>query len=201
MTLQDDRALQQVGRFNATERRRSLAGVPELFRTHSFAIPTTTIPATAFPVRNTPVTFQTALRITNGATAAGLLFEFGDNLTNAVAAWLDVAGVLHFRAGPPASFPHAIWDNGGSFTNGRKMELLFLVRPGNGLVAIFVDGKERARGSGTISQWARAAAGSFAADANGAPPADVLQTLAPVGFELIKPLSVYINQVPRNFHA
>jgi len=204
MTLDNEGAILQAGRFNATERRQSLAGVPELFRTHSFAIPTATIPAAAFPARTAPVTFKTALRITNGATAAGLLFEFGDAANGAVAAWLESTGVLHFRAGGVGTdFAHAIWNNGGAFTIGRKMELMFLVIPGSRLAAIFLGGKERARNVcvSPMAEWARNSNGSFAAAANGVLPADVLQTGAPVGFELIQPLSVYNKQVVRGFRA
>jgi len=189
--------------LNARERRLALAGEPEQFRTHVYQIPTATIPPAAFPVRTGPVTWRTAIRITNGGSCAGLIFEFGDSGTGNCCAWINFDGSLHFRAGGlSTAFAHAIWTK-GLFPTGQKLELIFVAQPSIRLAAIYVDGKERARAfsSGPMNEWARNANGAFAAAANGPMPADVIQTGAPNGFDVIKPLSVYWKQRPRHFRA
>lgn len=196
-------AQRQAVRWNARERRLALAGEPEQFRTHTYAIPTALIAAGSFPVRTGPITWRTAIRITNGASCTGMIFEFGDAATANCCAWIDSDGSLHFRAGGlSTAFAHAIW-NHGLFTTGQKCELVFAAQPSIRLAAIYVDGKERARAlsSGSMTEWARASNGSFAAAANGPMPADVIQTGAPNGFVVVRPLSVYWKQRPRHFRA
>lgn len=194
----------QAQLYHARERRSSLAGFPDLFRTHLYGVPTASIGATAFPVRTGPVTFATSIRITTGASAAGLIFEFG-NATTAVAAWLAASGVLTFRAGdagaPDRTF--AQYDNGGDFDDGQKLDLVFAAIPGDGRSRMWLNGLEVARDTATNGQldngWAAASAGAFAAAASGALPADVTEAGAPSDFAAIRPLSVYVGQVPRHF--
>ena len=196
--------LNQALRFHSRERRRSLAGIPELFRTHFFGIPTATVLANAFPVRDTLVTFQTSIRIVTGASAAGLIFELGD-ATTAIAAWFDTPGLLSFRAGGAAAADRGLaeFDNGGAFPDDLELDLVFAVRPGDGRVRIWANGEELARdvasGGQLPSGWAASSDGAFAAAATGALPADVLETGAPVDFDVIQSLSVFVGQAPRHF--
>lgn len=202
--LQAGTDLNQALRFHSRERRRSLAGVPELFRTHQFGIPTTPIAAASFPVRDTLVTFQTSIRIVTGVTAAGLVFELGDSAT-AVAAWIDTPGLLSFRAGDALAADRglAAFNNGGAWPDTLELDLVFAVRPGDGRVRIWANGEEIARDTAANGQlplgWAASSNGSFASAAVGALPADVLETGAPTDFDVIQPLSVYVSQVPRHF--
>lgn len=202
--LQAGTDLNQALRFHSRERRRSLAGIPELFKTHFFGIPTATLAAASFPTRDTLVTFQTSIRIVTGVTAAGLIFEIGDAAT-AIAAWVDTPGLLSFRAGDALAADRglATFNNGGAWPDTMELDLVFAVRPGDGRVRIWGNGEDIARDTAANGQlplgWAASSDGAFAAAATGALPADVLETGAPVDFEVIQPLSVYIGQVPRHF--
>lgn len=200
--LESGTDLNQALRFHSRERRRSLAGVPELFRTLLLPIPTAAIPVGSFPVRDVLVTFWTAIRIT-GATPAGLIFEVGDG-TTAIAAWLNDTDI-QLRAGGSAAADRglATFDNTVSLPDTLELDLVFAVRPGDGRVRIWGNGNEIARDTASGGEfpagWAADSLGAFAAAANGALPADVLQTGAPSDFDVIQPLSVFVGQVPRHF--
>lgn len=196
-------AVEQAAHFHSRERRRSLAGVPELFRSHFFgSIPTTPILAASFPARDTLVTFWTAIRIT-GAAPAGLVFELGDAAT-AIAFWIDDTE-LSLRAGDAAADDRGIatFDNTVSLPVGLELDLVCAVRPGDGRVRIWGNGEEIARGVAVNGQlpngWAALSNGAFATAAVGALPADVTETGAPNNFDVIQPLSVFVGQVPRHF--
>lgn len=195
-------AVGQAASFHSRRRRRSLAGVPELFQTHLFSIPTSPILATQFPTRDVLVAFQTTIRIT-AATPAGLIFEVGDAST-AIAAWIDDADVS-LRAGDAAAADRGLATSttAGGLPANLELDLVCAVRPGDGRVRIYGNGLEIARGVATNGQlpngWAASSNGAFAAAAVGALPADVTQTGAPTNFEVIRPLSVFVGQVPRHF--
>lgn len=196
-------AVEQAVYFHSRERRRSLAGVPELFRTLLLSdIPTTPVLATSFPTRDVLVTLWTSIRIT-GAAPTGLIFELGDAAT-ALAAWIDDTNVI-LRAGDAAADDRGIatFDNTVSLPIGLELDLVYAIRPGDGRVRIWGNGEEIARGVATNGQlpngWAASSNGAFAAAAVGALPADVTQTGAPTNFEVIQPLSVFVGQVPRHF--
>lgn len=199
--LRDLDGREQAVYFHSRERRRSLAGVPELFRTHRFGIPTSPVPAAAFPYHALLVTFWTAIRITGGSPA-GLLFELGD-ATTAVAAWIDGSDVS-LRAGDTGDDAAvATFTQAGGLPLGLELDLVFSVRPGDGRVRIWGNGQEIARATAVNGQlpngWAAASDGAFAAAAVGALPADVTEAGAPSDFAAIEPLSVYVGQVPRHF--
>lgn len=188
--------------FHSRERRRSLAGVPELFRTHRFGdIPTASLPAAAFTQRDRLVTFWTSIRVT-GATPQGLIFELGD-ATTAVAAWITDT-TINLRAGDAGDDASlATYSQGGGLPDTLELDLVFAVRPGDGRTRIWGNGREIARQQAVNGQlpngWAAGSDGAFAAAAQGALPADVTQTGAPSDFAVIQPLSVYVGQVPRQF--
>lgn len=196
---------EQVVYFYARERRRSLAGVPKMYRTHLKPIPTTPVLATEFPVamRDRPFSFQTVIRIT-AAAPVGLIFELGD-ATTAIAAWINDT-TINFRAGGAAAADRglATFDNTVSLPDTLELDLVFAVRPHDGRVRIWGNGNEIARdvasgGAFPSGLWASASNGAFAAAAVGALPADVTQTGAPTNFQVVEPLSTYVGQVPRHF--
>ena len=195
-------AVEQAAYFHSRERRRSLAGVVEMFRTRFYAIPTTSVLATEFPSRDVLFTFKTAIRITTGAST-GLLFELGD-ATTAIAAWVTDT-TINFRAGNAAADDRGIatFDNTVALPTDLELDLVFAVRPGDGRVRIWGNGNELARGVAANGQlpagWAASSNGAFAAAAVGPLPADVTVTTAPANLEVIEPLSVYVGQVPRHF--
>lgn len=194
-----DRAL----RYHSRERRLSLQGVPELFGTHRYPIPTAAISAGSFVEFAEPTTFTTSIRIT-GATPAGLIFEIGDG-TTAIAAWIDDDEIT-LRAGNSgddaaiATFTNPT----GTLEIGREFKLVCAVRPGSGRVRLWSASEEIARATAVNGQfpagWAADSVGAFAAAAAGALPADVAQTGAPSDFDVIQPLLAFAGQVPRHFH-
>lgn len=203
------KAQRSAALFNARERRLSLAGVPELFRTNRFSVPDpqTLIDDDLFEQVHEPVTFRTKIRITNGSFAHGLIFEIGDATTCTVA-WLDDNGVMWFRSGDDTTdnFVSVSFNNGDWFTENRELDLIFAVIPGTGEACMWINGREVARakaGNGQlVNGWTTTAGdarGVFCGDAVGALPADVTQTAAPDGFVAIQPLSVYQGQAPRHF--
>lgn len=200
--LQGGTSRNQAVRFYGRERRRSLAGVPALFRTHAFAIGAS-IPAAAFPAASIgrPVTFQTAIRFGAGAHA-GLVFELGD-ATTSIAVWVD-GQTLTLRAGNTGDdLSTAAFDNGAAFAEGLELDLVAAVSPGDGRARLWANGREVARATAVNGAfpagWGASSAGSFAAAASGALAADVTETGAPSNFAAVAPLSVYVGQVPRGF--
>jgi hypothetical protein len=195
-------AVEQAVYFHSRERRKSLAGVPELHRTRLYPIPTSPVLATEFPDRDLLFAFWCAIRITDVAPA-GLLFELGD-ATTAIAAWID-DDTVGFRAGDTADDAAvATFVNApGTLPVGLELDLVFAVRPGDGRVRVWGNGQEIARATAVNGQlpngFAAASNGAFAAAAVGALPADVTQTGAPSDFEVFQPLSVFRGQVPRHF--
>ncbi len=193
--------VRETARYNARERRLSLAGFPEMARTHDYPIPTSPVPAAAFPVRDTAATFRTVIRITGGAPA-GLIFELGDSVT-AIAAWVD-GSEISFRAGSLTTFRAvATVVIGVALPDTREFVLEFSALPGSGEVRMWDGGKELARDTAVSGQfpdgWAASSDGSFASAAVGPLPADVTQTGAPSQFEVIEPLSIFVGQAPRQF--
>lgn len=204
----------QAVRFHSRERRRSLAGVPELFRTHRIfggstmavdAIPTSDIFPS--PALSRPVTMKTAIRITeNSGTHVGIAFEFGAGQVG-IAVWLE-DDKIGFHAGArevTGEGANAIFDNGAELPVGAEIELVVACRPGDGRCRLWGNGRELARAVSTnatmLGGWSGTANGSFATQ-----PKDTIITdvpvgsrVAPDGFELIEPLSIYVGQVPRHF--
>lgn len=193
----------QAARFHGRERRRSLAGVPELSRTHLYAIPTATIPAAAFPAASIarPITFRTAIRFGAGAHA-GLVFEIG-NATTSIAVWVD-GQELTLRAGDTGDdLVTAAFDNGAAFAEGLELDIVAAVIPGDGRARLWANGAEVARGTAVNDElpngWAASSDGAFAAAASGSLAADVTETGAPSNFAAIAPLSAFVGQTPRHF--
>lgn len=191
--------------FHSRERRRSLAGVVELFRKLRIfgvtSMPVSPIDIAQFPDQDMLITFQTAIRITDAAPV-GLIFELG-NATTAVAAWVDGSELI-FRAGDTTTDRAlASFDNTIDLPDGLEVDLVFSVRPGDGRIRVWANGNEIARDTAANGQlpngWAAASDGAFATAANGTLPADVTETGTPTNFEVIEPLSVYVGQVPRHF--
>ncbi len=194
-------AVEQVIYRNAQERRRSLAGIPEMYRTVQNTIPTDPLLAASFPGINSPITFWTSIRIT-GASPNGLIFGMGTS-SRSIAAWVD-GDKLTFRAGDTAEDDRgfAEFDNTVTLPVGLELDLVFAVRPGDGRVRIWGNGTEIARDTAVNGQmtsgWMESGDGAFAAGA-GDLSDDVTQTDEPSDFDVIQPMSSYAGQVPRHF--
>lgn len=200
--------IQQAAYFHARERRRSLAGIPELFRTHRFqgvsVMAVANISTDVFPIRDSEVTFKTAIRIADNTTGrAGLIFEFGATASG-VAIWLEDQ-IIGFRAGGTGDDGVAgTFDNGAQWPATLELDIVAAIRPGLGLVALWANGQEiikaqSVNSSFTSGEWAASSAGSFAAAVQGTTPADVAETGAPTNFEVIEPMSVFLGSRPRQF--
>ena len=204
----------QAVQFYARERRRSLLGVPDLFRTHQiYGVERGEIllelidTGAVFPARDGTITFATTIRITpNGGVHRGLVFCFGDS-DGGCALWVEDEGI-GFHAGKAgiANGATALYDAGAELPPGLELSLVAAVNVGNGRVRLWGNGREIARGQATSlifdpPEWTSAGAGSFATVPSGTAVTDVpvSSVQAPDGFEVIRPLSVYVNQVPRHF--
>jgi len=199
----------QAALFAARERRKSLAGLPDQAKTHFIYGGTamaTTIAADQFPDRTRLCTFQTRIRATAGAGANnGLIFEIGDS-TAGVALW--IAGqTINFHAGEAGTVTgvNVQLDLSRNMEIGEEFEIMIAVR-NDGLAGMwfpmthdFVKSQASDTDFGTTDAWASSSAGAFAQAVNGTTPADVTQSGAPSGFDVIKPLSVYLGSAPRGF--
>lgn len=199
---------EQAVRFYNRERRRSLAGIPRLFRTLQLRgatdIPVANIATATFPTRDSEITFKTAIRIAdNTDPRTGLIFEFGSSAAG-LAIWIE-NDAIGFRAGGTGDDGVAgTFDNVAQWPATLELEIVAAVRPGLGLVALWLNGEEVIKAQSvnetfTNGEWAASSAGSFAAAAQGTIPADVVQSGAPTNFEVIEPMSVYVGQRPRQF--
>ena len=198
---------------HAVRRRLSLAGVPEMFRTMQIfggtAMAVADIDTGAiFPSRTTPITFRTAIEITaNAGVHKGLVFEFSGSDIGA-ALWIGDQ-TIGFHAGEDGTVngATALFDNTAELPVGLLMDLVVAIRPGDGRVRMWGNGTELARAVassntfGVAGTWAEDSNGSFAAAPQGTIIVDVpaASQVAPGGFTVIEPLSVYVGQVPRHF--
>ena len=161
-----------------------------------------------FPSRTVPITFRTAIEITeNAGVHKGLVFEFSGSDIGA-ALWIGDE-TIGFHAGEDGTVngATALFDNTAELPVGLLMDLIVAIRPGDGRVRIWGNGQELARSVatsdtfGVAGAWAEDSNGSFAATAQGAVIVDVpaASQIALSGFSVIDPLSVYVGQIPRQF--
>jgi hypothetical protein len=209
---QDD-GLGRVVFHHAVRRRQSLAGIPEMFRTHQIFGGTVMAVAdidtgAIFPSRTSPITFRTAIEITaNAGVHKGLVFEFSGADIGA-ALWVGDQ-TIGFHAGEDGTVngATALFDNTVELPVGLLMDLVVAIRPGDGRVRMWGNGQELARAVassdtfGAAKAWAEDSNGSFAAAVQGTVVVDVPagSQIAPDGFTVIEPLSIYVGQVPRHF--
>lgn len=197
----------QAVRFHSRERRRSLAGVPDMRRTHrvygGVAMAVSTVDTGAiFPDRSRLVTFHTAVRIT-GSNPIGLIFEFGSS-TRGIALGIYQRFLSFGAGGTSTEQALASYNNITNFPAGLEMDIVAAVRPGDGLVRTWVNGLELKRGAAAAGNlggdWSDSEAGSFASASSGTVRGGFTALdQAPSDFEVIEPLSVYMGQVPRHF--
>ncbi len=195
--------------FHARDRRRSLAGVVDLFRTHQFSgsssIAVSSIgTAAVFPDRSGLVTFATKVRVT-GAVPLGLVFEFGSTNRGCGVGFLNT--LLAFSVGGATVFATAaIFNNVTAFPIGQEIDIVCACNPGNGKARLWLDGEIAARSQAAVNtfggDWADTGDGSFAAVGAGTVHANLAAAnQAPSSFEVIEPLSVFVGAVPRHFNA
>ena len=196
--------------FHARDRRRSLAGIPKLHRTHRFAGAAMAVaaidPSVVFAdVNLSPVTFRTVVRFPDNTNArSGTLFEFSDAAGGVYATFTDTTLIVRAGSVTAAEIATGTYDNVAQWPAGLEFELVVAIRPGSGEIRVWGNGQEILRAAasggdmGTVG-WHSGDNGSFAAAVNGAFPAGVSPTTAPVEFAVTEALSVYTRQVPQHF--
>jgi hypothetical protein len=160
-----------------------------------------------FPSRAGNIMFQTRIRITaNGGVHRGLIFELGGSARGA-AAWVgdQTIGITAGSGTVANDRATATWDFGAELPVGREFQLTFAIQAGSGRVRFWDGGNRRAAAisvNGDFNgDWADTNNGSFALALVGTitPGVPAASQIAPSGFEVIAPLNVYNNQVPRSF--
>jgi len=203
-----DTAQLQAVHFAARERRRSLAGIPKLHRTHRFvgasamAVPSIDPSVVFAGMELAPMTFKTAIRITGGSPA-GCIFEFSSTPRGVALAVLD-RFIAVVGGGLTTEQALAVFDNGMTLPTGLELEMVAAIDPGTGRSRLWANGQEIARATASGGDfgvgWGAAGLGSFAAAANGTIHNAVATSAgAPTDFDVIEPLSVYARQMPRQF--
>lgn len=191
--------------------RKDRAGYSQNFLTHnlhgtvSIGV-TPLVTADLFPDRSLPIMFQTRIRILAGVSQ-GLIFEFGSS-TRGCAAWVEpnMIGIVAGNGAVANERTSAVWNLGAALAQDRIFQLVFAVIPGSGRVRLWDFGIRRADGVAVDNDfgpgdWSDGADGSFASAVVGTVMADVpvASRIAPSNFEVIEPLRIFNNQMPRSF--
>lgn len=194
------------------KRRKSRSGYSDNFITHlihgSVAIGFSPILTdTILPSRAGNIMFQTRIRIVaNGGVHRGLIFELGGS-ARGCAAWVgDQTIGLTAGSGTVANDrATATWDFGAELPPGREFQLIFAINTGAARVRFWDGGNRRADAiavSGDFNgDYADTDDGSFASALVGTitPGVPAASQIAPSGFEVIAPLTVFNNQTPKSF--
>ena len=160
-----------------------------------------------FPDRSIEIMFQTRIRIlANAGVHRGLIFEFGSS-SRGCAAWVG-DNTIGFTAGSGTvanDRAEALFDFGGELPVSREFQLIFAVKTGSGRIRIF-DGGLRIADQTAVNgdfngDYSDAADGSFASALVGTitPGVPAASQIAPSGFEVIEPLTIFNGQHPREF--
>lgn len=196
---QDDQS--QALLFYSRERRRSLAGIPRMHRTHRFGgsgAGTLTIDPidhdAAFPDRSRPITLRSACRIVeNAGVHRGVQWQFGPDGNGRLFFALQDT-ILAFGAGGLAAddFILGIYSFGGEIPPGLLLDVVCAANPGNGRIMCW------ANGTRVIS--AQAANGTMGGSFCEATPDGYFTKVGKLdGYESVSPLDVYYGQLPREF--
>lgn len=214
MTIQQAQPLKSLNQqeqavyFHSRERRRSLAGVPEMFRTRQvfgdsvMEVPSINLFAALDGAnrRLDSITLKTAVRITAGAGVTGLILDMGDNEGGTAIAL--TAQTLIVQTGAVGTTGLTLtFDNGVAWPNGLELDIVVGIIPGTGQAELWLNGISRQRGAASAGNfgvigWIRGTIHSFAAAQN-VDTRPGVPTVAPTNFEVIEPLSVYVGQRPR----
>lgn len=194
---------------NAYLRRQSLARrdlLRGLYWTHSLDGPSTTLDTDdLFPDLTRPITFGTRIRV-SGASATGIVFEFGDTTTGTK---LGVSGgSLYLAAGSAGTAADGVDDSvalDALGVSGATLDIVVAINPALGRAWLWVDGDRKMRltstsGDFTNDRWAAAGStGSLgdedSADGSTQRPGATING-APSDFDVVAPLIVAVGQLP-----
>lgn len=158
-------------------------------------------------IRETDIMFQTRIRIlANAGVHKGLIFEIGSS-TRGCAAWVGDQ-TIGFTAGSGTvanDRAEAIFDFGAELPPTREFQLIFAVKTGSGRIRILDGGlriaDETAVNGDFNGNYSDDENGSFASALVGTitPGVPAASQIAPDGFEVIEPLTIFNGQHPREF--
>ncbi len=197
---------QQAAFFYSRERRKSLAGIPKLHRTHLLmgdgVMGLDFASGDIFgPTRQAPVTLRTAIRVTAAAGVAGNLFEAAIATEGTSIEFGSQTFIIRSGADGATNLV-ATFDNGAAWPDGIELDIVVAIHPGLGRAVAWFNGRQVVVGDSSapfgVNGWVGGNAGSFALDAN-AGSRTASSAAAPTNFEVIEPLSVYAKQIPRQF--
>ena len=187
--------LERVRRRNNLQRR-----APErtLYRTVTIPAGTASVDTGAvFPVRTGALVLATAIHITGGS-AAGIVWEFGDNTTGAK---LGISGGSLFLAAGAASGDAGVdleIEADAFAASGYRASLVVELNPGRGLAIVTINGSRAGRvvSPDPWASWASSNAGAVGAAHAGSASTQRGQAIngAPSQFALTAPLSVCMGQ-------
>lgn len=205
-----DTEQEQTGYFYYRERRKSLFDPTfKLFRTFTLAESASIDTSVNMPTRTENLTLRTSIVFETG-TSEGLIFEFGSS-TAGMAAWITNTQVGFTAgngvAGSLDSVTGVYTIPGGlSFETGELIKLVFVIHPFLGIIELWLDGErviqERAVANVLLNfEWGDAGGGSYGNAVNGTVNLNVPvgQRIAPANFVIQEPLSIYADQLPRQF--
>lgn len=201
---------EQVAYFYSRSRTRSFRDPAKgLYRTHVIdggaAIPVATIDTDVlFPIRDRQITLVTEIETGVTPTALGIVWEFGSSVQGAK---LAINDDTIFLAGGNAAGDEGV---DGSIVVPALQEdnacflLTVAITPGAGEMRLFIDATLVLRLNGvdpfTNDEWADTEDGSLgSAEATSSTQRGQTLNGAPVDFTLIRPLSVFQGQIPRQF--
>lgn len=201
----------QAAAYYARKRRRGRADpIAELFATLNLGVAAASVDTNAvFPDRTRPLTFATAILVT-GASAAGIIFEFGDDTTGTK---LAVSGGSIYAAAGGASEAADTGVAGDAAlaalgVAGSRLALVLAIKPAQGQARLWVNGALTLRMNAPSDTamlggvWTSTNAGAVgAAHAGGASTQrnGVAINGAPTDFSLVEPVRVAVGMTPRQF--
>lgn len=205
--LKELNELEQAALFHTRESTRGRRDpTKELFRTALLGVQDAAVDTGAFfPDRDRPVTFATEIE-TSGATPSGNIFEFGDSTSGIQLGLND--DTLSFAAGNGAAGTDGIDDSiivPSLAIVGARHHLVVAVNPGQGKGRVWINGilALRVQNDPAVALlngvWASNAMGAIADAQNGTSNLRVTDNAAPSNFALVKPFTVFMGQVPRQF--
>lgn len=175
-----------------------------LSRTHSYPVGTVNIiTGTAFPVRTREVTVACEVTI-DSAAPAGVIFELG-SATTGLAIWIAAADRKLMAAVGDSAANTGVTLTGPVCKNGQRLRIVLAVVPSNGKARLWVNGKLWAWGTAVTTPLPNGWSDSEAGMVGGVKTSVTTRVavgdrIALVNASVVAPVSVYVNQRPRQFY-
>jgi len=198
-TLKEFTTEEQVTLYHARQRRLSLNDVMKgMFRTLFLPLTPAAHSSALWPTRNTLYTIVAEIDVT-AAAAAGVIFEIGSTVQGA-GITMSAGALFAFAGnngtdGVDVTFTPAV---------GRRLWVALAISPGNGKIALYIDGKLQVRGTSssgnfTSGLWALAGTGAGIGQVDGTHNSRVTSVNTLSNVSMVSPVSFFSGQVPRGF--